>query len=85
MSDISDYLQIEAYKLHIKEAATADLLEEYGKYYALRKYHLFDTEIELIKSEIIERCERSADPAEAKTETTAEVALRDWEITVRKL
>lgn len=56
----ADYLQMEAFKLHIKEATTAELLEEYGMYYAVRRYNLFDTEIALIKNEIIERCENAS-------------------------
>lgn len=58
---VAGYLQIEAYKLHVKEASTADLLDEYGVYNAMIQLDPnapFHTEVALIRLEIKERCRK---------------------------
>ena len=47
-----DNLELEAYRLRLKEANIDELLDDYGMYYRLKHTHLFDEEIALIREEI---------------------------------
>lgn len=51
-------LELEAYRLRLKEANIDELLDDYGMYYRLKHTHLFDEEIALIREEIKRRLDK---------------------------
>lgn len=77
----ADDIQQIIFKKEIEETPLDKLLDEYEQYIKLRSTDLFEDRIALIRQEIKERCERSAEPVEAEPEPSGVEPDSHWETT----